>query len=81
MKNSQKLDDPKQLVFAQATIKIDGPNTGRVINVSDEELATEQGITIEQLKEARAKVLARVYAYILSWPDPTSNINDHVETS
>ena len=65
----------------EAKITLDGPDAGQTINVSDEVLAAKQGITVEQLREAQAKLLARVYALILSWPDPTSNTDDHVETS
>ncbi len=59
---------------------LDGSDTGQTINVSDEELAAKQGITVEQLRDAQAKLLAKVYAYILSWPDPINQTDDHVET-
>ena len=65
----------------EAKITLDGPDAGQTVNTSDEELAASQGITVEQLQDIQAKLLARVYAYILSWPEPTSNNNDHVETS
>jgi hypothetical protein len=65
----------------EAKITLDGPDAGQTINVSDEELAAKQGITVEQLREAQTKLLAKVYALILSWPDPTSNTDDHGETS
>lgn len=60
---------------------LDGSDAGQTINVPDEELAAKQGITVEQLRDAQAKLLAKVYAYILSWPDPTNQTDDHVETS
>jgi hypothetical protein len=60
---------------------LDRSDTGQTINVSDEELSAKQGFTVEQLREEQAKLLARVYAYILSWPDPTNQTDDLVETS
>ena len=62
-----------EITCFEAKITLDGPDAGQTINVSEEELAAKQGITVEQLREAQAKLLARVYALILSWPDPTSN--------
>jgi hypothetical protein len=41
-------------------------------HVPDEELAADQGISVEELRKARAKVLARAYAYILSWEIPAA---------
>jgi hypothetical protein len=56
----------------EAIITLDGPDAGETVNTSDEELAAKQGITVEQLREAQAQMLAKVYALILSWPDPAS---------
>ena len=36
-----------------------------MIEASDEELAAEQGITVEELREARSKALAKAYSFIL----------------
>ena len=44
-------------------------------------IRNQQGITVEQLQDSREKIFARVYAYIMSWPDPRSQTDDHVETS
>lgn len=71
MTNPHKQDDSKKLVLFKATLHLDGPTAGQTIETPDEELAVQQGVTVEQLRDARAKVLARVYALILSWPDPT----------
>lgn len=69
--NNQKPDYSKGLGYFQASIQLDGQNTGQATQIPDEELAAQQGITIEQLRDARAKILARVYAYILSWDSPS----------
>ena len=65
MKYKSKSSD--EIRYAEAMIHLDGPNAGQVIEMSEEELAAEQGITVEELKEARSKVLAKVYSYILGW--------------
>jgi hypothetical protein len=65
----------------EAKITLDGPDAGQTIDVSDEELAAKQEITVEKLKDVQAKLLAKVYALILSWPDPASNKTEEVGNS
>lgn len=79
--NSKKNDSSKGLVFFQTSIHLDGSHVAEMTQTPDEELAAQQGIIIEQLRDVRAKVLAKVYAYILSWPDPTPNTENLDETS
>lgn len=50
---------------------VDDSGSRQADHVPDEELAAEQGIIVEQLQEVRGKVLAKVYAYILSWDTPS----------
>ena len=60
---------------------LDGSDTGQSVDTSDEGLAAKQGITMEQVKDAQAKLLAKVYALILSWPHPTSKSDNPDETT
>jgi hypothetical protein len=50
----------------------DRTDAGQSTRASDEALAAERGISVEQLRKERAKALARVYAYILSWELPAT---------
>ena len=60
-----KSESSGEIRFAEAKIFIDGPNAGQVIEASDEELAAEQGIKVEELREARSIALAKAYSFIL----------------